>query len=61
MMNYYMVTFKGRERGALGRYYEITTDARADSRESAIAALYKKYDFAMWPRDQDVILIKSIK
>jgi len=60
-MNNYMVIFKGRKRGALGRYYEITTDVRADSRESAVGALYKKYDFAMWPRDQDVILIKSIK
>jgi len=60
-MNYYMVIFKGRKLGALGRYYEITTDVIADSRDSAVCALYKKYDFAMWPRDQDVILIKSIK
>jgi len=60
-MNYYMVIFKGRKLGALGRYYEIITDVRADSRDSAVGALYKKYDLLMWPRDQDVILIKSIK
>jgi len=57
-MNYYMVIFKGRKLGALGRYYEITTDVWADSRDSAVGALYKKYDLLMWPRDQDVILIK---
>ena len=59
-MNYYMVIFKGRKLGAIGVFYDITTDVWADSRENAVYALYKKYDFAMWPRDQDVILIKSI-
>ena len=60
-MNYYMVIFKGRKLGALGRYYEITTDVWADSRDSAVGSLYKKYDLLMRPWDQDVIVIKSSK
>ena len=40
----YLVTFNGRTKGAIGLFYDITTEADGDTPAAAFAQLYTKYE-----------------
>ena len=43
-MNTYRITFIGRERSAIGKFYSYTETVTAKDEESAITQLYSYYD-----------------
>jgi len=48
-MKTYRVTFKGREVGAIGIFYQITAIVQGNDEKEALLNLYEKYDHISFP------------
>jgi hypothetical protein len=58
-MKTYKVTFIGREKGAIGIFYQITATVKGEDEKQALLNLYDNYDHVSSPNFKDIIELKE--
>lgn len=53
-MKTYQVTFRGREKGAIGIFYQITATVKGEDEKQALLNLYDKYEHISAPVMEEV-------
>jgi len=59
MIQQYMIIFRGRKKGAIGVFYEITAIRAGENKLQAIESLEKDFELFMWPKSSNIIQLKK--